>query len=158
MNAGRYAFGAASKAKLVGVHPKLVAVVTSAISYSAQDFTVYEGVRTLERQKKLVASHASKTLASQHIVQSDGFGHAVDLVPWIDGQPRWEWGPIYEIGRAVRMAALELSVSIRWGGVWDRRLTDLPADRAGIQAAVSAYCARHPGPDFIDGPHFELGR
>jgi peptidoglycan L-alanyl-D-glutamate endopeptidase CwlK len=51
---------------------------------------------------------------------------------------------------------MEQGVSLTWGGVWDRRLNDLPADADGIEAAVKAYCARHPGPDFIDGPHYEL--
>lgn len=27
-----------------------------------------------------------------------------------------------------------------------------------MRREVDAYCARHPGPDFIDGPHFELPR
>ena len=151
-----YSLGAQSRAKLVGVDRKLVGVVNAAITVSAQDFTVYEGLRTVERQKKLVATGASKTMNSMHIKQADGFGHAVDLVPWIDGEPRWEWGPIYEIARAVRQAAIQQGVALRWGGVWDKALADLPADRAGIQAAVAAYCARHPGPDFIDGPHFEI--
>ena len=56
----------------------------------------------------------------------------------------------------MRAAAVQKGVRIRWGGVWDRCLNDLPADPAGLEEAVKAYCARHPGPDFIDGPHFEL--
>jgi peptidoglycan L-alanyl-D-glutamate endopeptidase CwlK len=39
---------------------------------------------------------------SRHLIRSDGFGHAVDLVPWINGKPRWEWKPIYHIAAAVR--------------------------------------------------------
>lgn len=150
--------GAKSLANLTHVHPDLVAVVKAAIIASGQDFTVQEGLRTSARQRILVASGASKTLHSKHLEQPDGYGHAVDLVPWIDGTPRWEWGPIYHIAAAVRDAAVALGVSIRWGGVWDRRLNDLPAGAEAIKAAVSAYCARHPGPDFIDGPHFEMAR
>ncbi len=145
-----------SRAELKGVHPDLIAVVERAIVLTAQDFTVHDGVRTLEQQKALVRSGASKTLNSRHLVKPDGYGHAVDLVPWIGGKPRWEWKPIYLIALAVRRAAVEQGVGLTWGGVWDRRLTDLPETAAGIEAAVKEYCARHPGPDFIDGPHYEL--
>ena len=156
-----FALGQKSLNNLQGVHPVLVKVVKQAIAFSGQDFTVFEGLRTIERQRALLASGASKTLKSKHIKQADGFGHAYDLVPWIDGAPRWEWGPIYEIARAVRQAALEVggeAIQIVWGGVWDRRLAELPDTAKGIASAVQAYQVRHPGPDFIDGPHFQLGQ
>lgn len=145
-----------SRAELQGVHPDLIWIVERAIALTDQDFCVHDGVRTVEEQKALVRSGASKTMNSRHLIRSDGFGHAVDLVPWINGQPRWEWKPVYLIAVAVRRAAVERGVALTWGGAWDRRLNDLPADAAGIEAAVKAYCARHPGPDFIDGPHYEL--
>lgn len=148
--------GAKSMERLKGVHDKLADVVELAIELSGQDFTVFEGVRSVERQKILVASGASKTMNSKHIRQADGFGHAVDLVPWIDGQARWEWGPIYLIAAAVREAAISKAVPIRWGGVWDRRLNDLQPGPAALKADVTQYAARHPGPDFLDGPHFEM--
>lgn len=151
-----FVLGAKSLANLQGVHPKLADVVERAISLTGQDFTVQEGLRTSARQRALVASGASQTINSKHLQQPDGFGHAVDLVPWIDGTPRWEWGPIYLIADAVRLAAIELVVPIRWGGVWDRRLNDLPPGPAAIKAAVTQYTVRHPGPDFLDGPHMEL--
>lgn len=153
-----YILGAKSSANLAHVHPGLVAVVERAIAITTQDFTVYEGLRTSARQRLLVAAKASKTLNSKHLEQPDGFGHAVDLVPWIDGTPRWEWGPIYDIAAAVREAAIALDVPLRWGGVWDRRINDLSAGADAIETAVKAYAARHPGPDFLDGPHFELAK
>ncbi|VWX54944.1 hypothetical protein [Novosphingobium sp. 9U] len=55
-----YALGQRSLARLDGVHPVLITVGKRAIVISTQDFGVYEGVRTLERQRKLVASGASK--------------------------------------------------------------------------------------------------
>ena len=45
------------------------------------DFSVKEGLRTLERQKQLVAQGKSRTMLSKHLVQEDGYGHAVDLYP-----------------------------------------------------------------------------
>ena len=45
------------------------------------DFSVREGVRTPETQKEYVAKGVSKTMASKHLIQPDGYGHAVDLYP-----------------------------------------------------------------------------
>lgn len=151
-----FALGPTSMTRLQGVHASLVGVVELAIGYSAQDFTVQEGVRTLAQQRVDLASGVSKTLASKHLVQPDGFGHAVDLVPWVNGAAVWSWPLIYPIVVAMKRAAAEKSVVIIWGGVWDRFLGDLPADALGIQHACAAYCTRHPGPDFIDGPHFQI--
>lgn len=163
-----FSLGAKSLANLNGVHPVLVGIVKRAIQISVQDFTVFEGLRTLERQKKLVASGASKTLNSMHIAGKDrldpmsaaAYGHAVDLVPWIDGQARWEWGAIYPIAAAVRQAAEEQGYAdkLNWGGVWDRWMNEIQPSAAGIKLAVEAYTVRHPGPDFLDGPHFQIGR
>ena len=66
---------------LQGVHPLLVEVVTEAMAYQVMDFSVNEGVRTLERQKQLVAEGKSRTMLSKHLIQADGYGHAVDLYP-----------------------------------------------------------------------------
>ncbi len=146
-----YTLGAISRARLIGVHPDLVRVVLRAIEITPQDFTVFEGVRTPATQADYVRRRVSKTMSSRHLT-----GHAVDLVPWIAGQPRWEWPPIYIVADAVRRAALAEGVAIIWGGVWDRRLGDLPPHASGLAVAVRSYSARHSGPDFLDGPHFEL--
>lgn len=154
-----FSFGPQSQTNLVGVHPLLVRTFSRAIEITTQDFMVLEGVRTIERQRALLKAGASKTLSSKHLKQDDGFGHACDLVPWVDGTPRWEWTPIYAIAAAVRLAAVEFgAANLYWGGVWDRPIVNLPPTVVGIQMAVKAYCDRHPGPDFIDGPHFQLGK
>jgi len=151
-----FTLGAGSRAELAGVHPALVAVVERAIVITAQDFTVHDGVRTLAQQRALVAKGASKTMNSRHLVKADGFGHAVDLVPWEGGKLRWEWPLIYPIAAAMCQAAREFDQALIWGGVWDRRLDRLTPSAEALKAAVAEYCVRHPGPDFIDGPHFEL--
>lgn len=151
-----FVLGERSRAKLVGVHPHLVAVVERAIQLTTQDFSVTDGLRTLDQQKRLVASGASKTMRSMHLAQQDGFSHAVDLVPYADGAPRWDWNLIRPVVLAVRTAAIEAGVPLVWGSVWDRRLNDLPADISGLNAAIEAYKARHPGPDFLDGPHYQM--
>jgi len=151
-----FVLGAKSLARLAGVHPDLTAVVRRAIAITGQDFTVLEGVRTAERQAEYFRRGVTRVKVSRHQIQRDGLGHAVDLVPWVDGGPRWEWPPIYIIAASMREAAIELGVALRWGGVWDRRLNLLQAGPEGLRIEVAAYCARHPGPDFIDGPHYEL--
>lgn len=148
-----YVLGKKSRSELKGVHSDLVAVVERAIELTPQDFSVHDGIRTIEQQKELVKSGASKTLNSRHIS-----GHAVDLVPYINGKLRWEWEPIYQIADAVRLAANELEIPLRWGGAWDIQLTssdDSPDD------IVSDYVARRKKAGkkaFIDGPHYELPR
>jgi peptidoglycan L-alanyl-D-glutamate endopeptidase CwlK len=146
-----FKLGKKSRKELEGVHSDLVAVVERAIELTVQDFAVHDGIRTLDEQRKLVERGASKTLRSRHIS-----GHAVDLVPYINGKLRWEWEPIYAIAEAVRFAALEQGVPIRWGGAWDRRLTEIEAPPEDM---VSDYVARRNNAGkraFIDGPHYEL--
>jgi peptidoglycan L-alanyl-D-glutamate endopeptidase CwlK len=106
--------------KLIGVHPELAKVVKLAAQKSPLDFIITEGVRTLERQKQLVAAGASRTLKSRHLT-----GHAVDLAAKVGGEVRWDW-PLYaKLAQAMKDAAIELKVSIQWGGDW-KTLRDGP--------------------------------
>lgn len=108
-----FAFGPRSKARLKGVHPDLVKVVERAIQVSDIDFTVLEGLRSIDRQRALVDAGASKTLNSRHLT-----GHAVDLGAWVDDEVRWDW-PLYaKINAAMQQAAKELAIPIEWGGGW----------------------------------------
>lgn len=110
-----FKLGALSLTRLKGVHPDLVKVVMRAIQISTLDFTVLEGVRSLERQKALVEAGSSQTLKSRHLT-----GHAVDLGAWVDSQLDWSW-PLYpRIAGAMKMAAKELNVPIEWGGDWEK--------------------------------------
>lgn len=146
-----FTLGKKSLSELKGVHPDLVAVVQRAIELTVQDFSVHDGIRTVEEQKKLVAGGVSKTMKSRHLT-----GHAVDLVPYINNKLRWEWEPIYKIADAVRTAAEELGIPIRWGGAWDRSLTgtdELPEDMVADYTARRRKAGKRA---FIDGPHYEL--
>lgn len=164
-----YALGAKSLANLAGVHPDLVGIVKQAILVSDQDFGITEPqVRTLAYQQQLVAKGVSKTLHSNHILHVDRtgrttnqYGHAVDLVPWINGAFSWDWAAIYRVVAAMAQAAEQRGLLnvLCWGGVWDlwmEQYMDGHMDAASAAAAERSYCQRHPGPDFVDGPHFEL--
>lgn len=141
-----------SLSKLEGVNPKLVAVVKRAIEISKIDFAVTEGVRTVARQKQLVAAGASKTMESKHIN-----GNAVDLVAYIGTRISWELNLYDDLADAMAQAARELDVNIRWGGAW--HISDIAAWTGSMQSAMDNYIdtRRKQGKrPFIDGPHFEL--
>lgn len=107
--------GPRSLGRLKGVHPDLVKVVRRAIEITPIDFTVLEGLRTVERQKTLVASGASKTMNSRHIT-----GHAVDIAPLVGGEIRWDWPLFHKLAPFIKQAAKECGVKIVWGGDWLR--------------------------------------
>ncbi|CCN38217.1 conserved hypothetical protein [Vibrio nigripulchritudo SO65] len=108
-----YLLGKRSRQHLVGVHPDLVRVVERAINITSVDFAVLEGLRTIERQRRLLRSGASTTLRSRHLT-----GHAVDLGAWVDGTVDWSWSLYYKIADAMKQAAEELRIPIEWGGDW----------------------------------------
>lgn len=99
---------------LRGIHPDLRRVMDRALQESPLDFIVIEGLRTVERQRKLVAQGASKTMNSRHIT-----GHAVDLMPvGPDGKGSFDWGLYHQLAPAVKKAAKSEGVAIVWGGDW----------------------------------------
>ena len=105
--------GQRSLLRLEGVHPDLVRVVKTAAALSDLDFTVLEGLRTVERQTQLVKQGASKTMNSRHIT-----GHAVDLAPMIGGKVSWDWPLYHRLAKVVKAAAADENVPITWGGGW----------------------------------------
>lgn len=109
-----------SRARLIGVHPALTAVVEAAIARTPVDFMITEGLRTAERQAALVKAGASRTTRSRHLT-----GHAVDVAALVEGQVRWDW-PLYgRIAEAFKAAALDLKMPLIWGGDW-KTLRDGP--------------------------------
>ena len=106
-----YKLGTSSAQSLSGVNPDMVAVVERAIEITEVDFSVIEGIRSLDRQKKLLKDGKSTTLNSRHIT-----GHAVDMVPYpVD----WEDLERFELmAEAMKEAAEELDIPIVWGGDW----------------------------------------
>jgi peptidoglycan L-alanyl-D-glutamate endopeptidase CwlK len=73
-------FSSASLERLYGVHPALVDLCFDVLYY--HDFTVTYGKRTIEEQMHLFNEGLSKTMRSKHLVQEDGFAHAVDIAPF----------------------------------------------------------------------------
>jgi len=106
----KYKLSQRSMQNLSGVHPDLVGVVKRAIEITEQDYSVIEGVRNIDRQRKLVAQGKSTTMNSRHLT-----GHAVDLAPY---PLSWDWEYFYPIADAMKAAAGELDVDLEWGGDW----------------------------------------
>lgn len=112
-------FGTASEAMLLGVHPSLVSLCKEAIKYF--DFKVVDGVRTEEEQRANLARGVSWTKNSKHLLQPDGYSHAVDLAPTLVGQPvQWKDTDMFCLLAGVMFTiAMQKGISIRWGGDWD---------------------------------------
>ena len=103
-------FGKKSLKRLKGVDTLLVNVLNQAIKHF--DFTVIEGKRSLETQKKYVAKGVSKTLESKHLD-----GKAVDLSPYpldYDDEERFVY-----LGGFILGVASQLGVKLRWGLDWN---------------------------------------
>ena len=141
-----------SLAKMDGVDETLIAVVKRAIELTKIDFGVIYGMRTQEEQEKLVAAGKSQTMKSKHLV-----GRAVDLMAYVDGKGCWELNVYDDLCDAMKEAAKELGVAIKWGAAWSEG--DIRTYEGTSEDAMMKYIdlrrseGRRP---FIDGPHFEL--
>ena len=138
--------------RLFGVNPKLVAVVNRAIELTTVDFGVTEGLRTVETQEAYVKAGKSQTMNSKHIG-----GNAVDLVAYVNGGVSWELNLYDNIAEAMRTAAIENDLPLRWGAAWN--VPDICKWTGSMEDAMNHYIderrqqGRRP---FIDAPHFEI--
>ena len=143
--------------KLEGVNPLLVDTVKEAIKLSSVDFGVIYGVRSLAEQKRLDDAKRSQTMKSKHLVQEDGYSHAVDLMAYDGSDPSWDIVMYDDIADAMKEAALETGAKICWGAAW--HIDDIAKWDGTMEQAMNAYVdlrrssGRRP---FIDGPHFQL--
>lgn len=156
-----FTFGATSEGNLEGVEPRLVKRARRALALSSVDFQVFEGRRSLERQRELVRKGVSRTLDSAHLT-----GDALDLVPFIGGRVQWQMPACIQVAIAVREADVAFASDLQrvtWGGVWDRALVDLnPLD---LEGEIEAYIDRWRSKNWkawsegrrplIDAPHFQ---
>lgn len=99
--------------RLTGVHESIRRVLVRAARDGAPRFAVIEGLRTVKRQRELVAAGASKTMRSRHI-----HGFAVDIAPIIGGKISWDWPAFYPLAAAIKKAAAAERVTLNWGGDW----------------------------------------
>jgi peptidoglycan L-alanyl-D-glutamate endopeptidase CwlK len=148
-----FALSQRSLNNLVGVDKRLVQVVHLAIELTKVDFAVSEGVRTPQRQRELFDKGASQVREGGTHVQ----GRAVDLMAYIDDRASWELNLYDDIADAMKAAAIEFDVPLRWGAAWT--VKDIRKWQGTMASAMNAYIdeRRKQGQrPFIDGPHFEL--
>ena len=121
-----------SLGRLDGVDEKLSNVVKKAIGYSTVDFGVIQGLRSVEEQKELVARGLSKTMKSKHLE-----GRAVDLMAYLNGRACWEINVYDEIADAMKQAAIDEDVHIRWGAAWT--VSDIRSWEGTMEEAMLHY-------------------
>lgn len=161
-----YSLGPRSRANLIGAHPDLIRIVEGAIVLSTVDFGVTgKAVRTPEEQHALflkgVTQKDGYKSKSNHQPHEDGFGHAVDLTPFVDGKPivtEAAWGLYPAVASAMSQSAKALGLANRltWGCNWFETMDRYGSAPSDMQDALNRYKRKHPGPDFVDGPHFQL--
>ena len=147
-----YVLSERSLSRLEGVNDKLTKVVKSAIDYTKVDFGVTCGLRTIEEQKELVESGASQTMNSKHLD-----GNAVDLVAYVGPKICWELNVYDDVAEAMKTAAMEHDLSIRWGAAW--HIDDIREWNGTMEELMMAYIElrrRQGKRPFIDAPHFEV--
>ena len=157
-------FSKTSLERLKGVHPDLLKVVYKAaeLATKEEDFMVLEGVRSKEQMminygkgrtaaqlaaKGIPAKYAKPGVAkvtwlndpfnSNHRINSDGYGHAVDLAPYpLDWNDSKRFTKLAELMFRAEKAT---GINIRWGRDWNEN-------------------GRYEEKGETDGPHFELVR
>lgn len=128
-----YKYSKRSLARLETCHPDLQKVFKEVIKHV--DCSILEGIRTIEQQEEYVRTGKSRTMKSRHLVQPDGYSHAVDVAPYpIDWK---DTGRFTHFAGIVRGIALSMGVDLVWGGDWDQDLST--KDHS-----------------FFDAPHYQL--
>lgn len=129
-------FSKSSLEKLKGVHPDLVKVITESIKESPIDFSITSGVRTTAEQKALYAQGRTTKGAivtnadgvknkSNHQAKSDGYGHAIDFCPYVNGKLDWNNSANFKIIATHILATAKcLGIKVESGMNW--KFLDLP--------------------------------
>lgn len=142
-----------SLTKLQGVDKRLVAVVRRAIEITSVDFGVVEGLRTPEQQMEYFKKGVSQiSVGGKHVE-----GKAVDLMAYVGDRGSWELNLYDNIADAMKQAAIENNVAVRWGAAWN--VGDIRMWRGTMEEAMNYYIdtrRKQNKRPFIDAPHFEL--
>lgn len=145
-----YSYGKGSIRRMEGLVTELRSVLELAIKLTDQDYSVVCGLRTIDEQRKIVASGFSKSLDSRHLT-----GHAVDLVPYVPGVNPWpvkgdsqsvikeKLRRFENVARAMFLAADELDIPLQWGNDWD--CDGIPTSHDPDEKAL-----------IVDMPHFQI--
>ena len=155
-----FKYGAKSERKLKQLDNRMVCICRTALAILSErqttDATIFETLRSPRRQQYLFNTGRSKTLNSRHFAHGDtGKSHAVDIVAW-QGRPSWDAELMYEVCRAMVLAAQASGYRVKWGGVW--KLCD-ELDAEDLRGEVRKYIAERKAikrKPFVDMAHFQL--
>lgn len=110
-------FGQTSQNRLERVHPYIRNILDDVVAIYDITIPPNGGLRTIKQQEGMVSLKKSKTMNSKHLMQNNGYSHAVDCLPYpVDFNDRDRF--YYMIG-LIRMAAENRGVKIRQGHDWD---------------------------------------
>lgn len=118
----RYYFGSTSKKVLSTIHIDLAAVAHKALSYGVMDASAIQGRRNRASQNRYFQLGKSKVQwpdSKHNVYEPYELAKALDIVPYVNGKPSWNFYHCLVWSGLMLAAASELGVAIRWGGNWD---------------------------------------
>lgn len=139
--------------KLSKVNNDLALVVQHAIGMSDIEFQVLEGKRTTAEHEFLYSKGASQ---DAHF-SSHFYGHAVDLVAYLNDKIILEKEPYDDLAQCMQYAAEYVGVPIVWGGAW--HIPDLRGNVEFFEDLTNDFIIKQLKLDktpIIDFHHFEI--
>ena len=129
MSRSPYRWGRRSLARLQTCTPEIQRLLTEALHHPdcPHDMTIVFGHRTHEEQAALYAK--GRTAPGPKVTNArpgrsrhnSWPSEAVDVVPYVDGAPSWDWDHIDPCADHIKRVASELGIKIEWGGDWGMR-------------------------------------
>lgn len=109
----KHFFTESSEAMLDELQPALAKVTRRALAISDIEFQVVHGMRTRTQHNEFWRKGVTIGNQSTHF-----YGHAVDLMPIIEGRPCVEAEVFDDVAMCMKLAGADLHVPLRWGGAW----------------------------------------
>lgn len=113
-----FKFGKNSEKQLATVDPRLQRVARRALELSPHDFTIVQGIRTVEQSAQNIKNGTSflkNPESSKHVR-----GLALDFAPYINGKIDWnDLDAFWKIVAAFKQAGNELGIALRFGADWN---------------------------------------
>ena len=109
----KHFFTESSEKMLKEINPALAEVAKRALAISDIEFQVTHGKRTRNQHNEFWRKGVTIANTSTHF-----YGHAVDLMPIIEGRPCVEAEAFDDVAMCMKLAGQDLHTPIRWGGAW----------------------------------------
>jgi len=123
----KYSFSRTSIKRLSTCEKKIQKVFELAIKRTEIDFGIACGERSVSEQQQLYAQ--GRTGPGPIVTYVDGINkksehnyspsRAVDIYAFVDGKATWNEKYLIYLGGVITACAIQLGVSLTWGGNWD---------------------------------------